>query len=216
MASTSKPVSPTAMNIAARSFWAFRLWSGLRASSSKAGNGGCLRTVPFLPKIADRQILIKSTLMDTSNIPPEIQREWAQPDIPIIVRSGIKGDKLTARLPYRPDNRQWLNGLATGNRRPTIRWAHFEKSWKLPLNWLNRFVDGALVRYGRVYVVQPYREMEKCAPACRNAVGHDCQCSCMGANHGTGDGDGWFDVSDTFSFRWGPQEAAIRLMTRRS
>lgn len=91
-----------------------------------------------------------------------------------------------------------------------------EKSWKLPLSWLNRFVDGTLDRYGRVYVVQPFREMEKCAPACRNAVGHDCQCSCMGANHGAGDGNGWFDVSDTFSFRWGPQEAAIRLMTRRT
>ncbi|WP_074855006.1 hypothetical protein [Thioclava dalianensis] len=159
---------------------------------------------------------MEGALLDTSNIPPSIRRQWAQPDIPIIVRSGLKGDKLTARLPYRADNRQWLTGLATGNRRPTIRFAHMEKSWKLPLSWLNRFVDGALDRYGRVYVVQPFREMEKCAPACRKAAGHDCQCSCMGANHGASDGNGWFDVSDTFSFRWGPQEAAIRLMTRRT
>ena len=142
--------------------------------------------------------------MDTTAIPPEIRHQWNSANIPIIVRSGISGDKLTARLPYRPDNRGWLFGLATGRRKPEVQWAPVEKAWKLPVSWLNRFVDSGLERYGRLYVVQPYREMEKCAPACRNAVGHDCQCSCMGANHGAGDGGGWFDVSETFSFRWGP------------
>ncbi|WP_176086918.1 hypothetical protein [Martelella sp. HB161492] len=153
--------------------------------------------------------------MDNSKIPPDIRRQWERGDIPIVVRSGINGDKLTVRLPYHQSNRLWLHSLATGNRRPSIQYAHLEKTWKLPLNWLNRFVDGALERYDRVYVVQPYREMEKCAPACRNAVGHECQCSCMGANHGAGDGGGWFDVSDTFAFRWGQQQVAIRLMTKR-
>lgn len=153
--------------------------------------------------------------MDTTNIPPEIRRQWQNPNIPIVVRTGIRGRKLTARLPYRGDNRKWLYGLATSSRKPEISWAQREGAWKLPVNWLNRFVESALERYGRLYIVQPYRVMEKCAPACRNARGHDCQCSCMGANHGIGDGDGWFDVSETFSFRWGPQEAAIRLMTIR-
>lgn len=152
--------------------------------------------------------------MDTTNIPPEIRRQWAQAKVPIIVRSGQRGDKLTARLPFRDDNRQWLTNLRTGTRRAEIHFAHDAKAWSLPVSWLNRFVDGALTRYGSLYVVQPYREMEKCAPACRNAAGHDCQCSCMGANHGVGTADGWFDVSETFSFRWGGQEAAIRLMTR--
>ena len=154
--------------------------------------------------------------MDTTAIPPEIRYQWNSANIPIIVRSGISGDKLTARLPYRPDNRGWLFGLATGRRKPEVQWAPVEKAWKLPVSWLNRFVDSGLERYGQLYVVQPYREMEKCAPACRNAVGHDCQCSCMGANPGAGDGSGWFDVSETFSFRWGPQSAAIRLMTRKA
>lgn len=155
-------------------------------------------------------------VMDAKNVPPEIRRQWAQAQVPIVVRSGVPGDKLTARLPYRNDNRNWLHGLATGTRRPDVKWAPVEKAWKIPVVWFNRLVDGALDRYGRIYVVQPYREFEKCAPACRSATGHDCECSCMGANHGVGDGDGWFDVSETFSFRWGPYEAAIRLMTKKA
>lgn len=156
--------------------------------------------------------------MDTTRIPPKILRQWAQAQAqaPIVVRSGQKGDKLTARLPYHADNKRWLLAMATGTRRPEVSWAKQEGAWKLPVVWLNRFVERALERYGRLYVVQPFREMEKCAPACRNATDHDCQCSCMGANHGVGDGGGWFDVSETFSFRWGLQEAAIRLMTKKS
>ena len=153
--------------------------------------------------------------MDTIQIPPQIMRQWTQAQVPIVVRSGQKGDKLTSRLPYRADNKQWLFTMATGTRRPEVSWAKQEGAWKLPVAWLNRFVEGALERYGRLYVVQPFREMEKCAPTCRNATGHDCQCSCMGANHGVGDGSCWFDVSETFSFRWGLQEAAIRLMTKK-
>ncbi|MGR3436381.1 MAG: hypothetical protein ACU0CO_16070 [Shimia sp.] len=153
--------------------------------------------------------------MDTMRVPPQIERQWAQARVPIVVRSGMKGDKLTARLPYREDNKRWVYGLAPGTRRPQVHWTRPEGAWKLPVGWFNRFVDGALERYGRLYVVQPFREIEKCAPACRNATGHECQCSCMGANHGVGDGGGWFDVSETFSFRWGPRQAAIRLMTKK-
>ena len=154
--------------------------------------------------------------MNTTDIPISIQKQWSQAKIPIVVRSGIKGDKLTARLPYKPDNRNWLHSLATSNRKPEVLWAPSEGAWKLPVSWLNRFVDSTLNRYGQLYVIQPFRELEKCAPACRNAKGHDCQCSCMGENHGIGDGGGWFDVSETFSFRWGPKQAAIRLMTKKN
>jgi len=153
--------------------------------------------------------------MDTTSIPASIRQQWIQPNVPIIVRTGVKGQKLTARLPYREDNRSWLHRLATGKRKPEVSWVANERAWKLPLSWLNRFVDGALGRYGQVYLVQPFQEFEKCAQACRNAKGHDCQCSCMGANHGVGDGTGWFDVSEAFSFRWGQKQAAIRLITKK-
>jgi hypothetical protein len=62
-------------------------------------------------------------------------------------------------------------------------------------------------------LIQPYREQEKCAPSCFNARGHDCQCQCMGANHGRGGPNaGWFVVSDTFATKWGEEHLACRLM----
>ena len=154
--------------------------------------------------------------MDTSQIPAAIQGQWQNPTIPIILRRKAKESKLVVRLPYRDDNRPWLVGLASGRRRPAVKWSPTEKAWHTPRNWLNCLVDGALERYGKLYLVQPFREFEKCAPACRNANGHECQCSCMGANHGQGDGGGWFDVSEVFSFRWGDEQAAIRLMNKKS
>ena len=77
------------------------------------------------------------------------------------------------------------------------------------------FSDRALQRYGKVYIIQPYREQEICARACQEALGHECQCSCMGANHGIGNDGSWFEVSDTFSTRWGNRELACRLLTAR-
>jgi hypothetical protein len=79
--------------------------------------------------------------------------------------------------------------------------------------WFNDFVERSLVQYGNVYIIQPYREQEKCSPACQNAVGHECQCSCMGLYHGAGNDGSWFEVSGTFATRWGSQELACRLMT---
>ncbi|MEP1497973.1 MAG: hypothetical protein ABJK50_20985, partial [Pseudophaeobacter sp.] len=64
-------------------------------------------------------------------------------------------------------------------------------------------------------IIQPYREQEICARACQEALGHECQCSCMGANHGAGNDGSWFEVSDTFSTRWGDRELACRLLTAR-
>ena len=69
--------------------------------------------------------------------------------------------------------------------------------------------------YRRRAALQPYREQEVCARACQEAQGHECQCSCMGANHGIGNDGSWFEVSDTFSTRWGERELACRLLTAR-
>jgi hypothetical protein len=37
----------------------------------------------------------------------------------------------------------------------------------------------------------------------------------MGAHHGTGNDGSWFEVSDTFSTRWGEHQLACRLLTAR-
>lgn len=83
----------------------------------------------------------------------------------------------------------------------------------MPKSWFNDLVNRSMWRFGAVWIIQPFREMEKCAPACLNAIGHECECSCMGQNHGAGNDGSWWEVSETFAFRWGEQELACRLLT---
>lgn len=139
-------------------------------------------------------------------------RIWAQEVIPVVLRRTGKSELLRLRLPYAPGNGEWLRNGRT--RKPS--WNSKEAYWEIPKAWFNDFVDRALKRFGKLYVIQPFRAQEECAPACQNAQGHECQCSCMGANHGQGDDGTWFEVSDTFSTRWQDRELASRLMVRRS
>lgn len=147
--------------------------------------------------------------MDTD--PTRLRQIWNQPSIPVILRRNDKGERPRIRLPFDQNNRTWLQA----GRRTQVIWNGPEKCWEIPKKWFNDFVRDALTRYGRLYVVQPYQEQEKCAPACWNAVGHECQCSCMGANHGAGDDERWFEVSETFATRWGERYLACRLMIRK-
>lgn len=141
-----------------------------------------------------------------------LSRVWNQEDIPVVLRRGGKGEKLRVRLPYAEDNRHWLRN----GRRAAPTWFRESRFWEIPKAWFNDFVERALDRYGSVYVIQPYREQEKCSPKCMEAVGHECECSCMGAYHGAGNDGRWFEVSDTFACRWGPREYACRRMVAKN
>ena len=136
--------------------------------------------------------------------------EWKQKQIPVVLRRTGHGERLRARLPFADDNREWFQN----GRRTTPEWVGgIEAYWELPNSWFNDFVDRSLLRYSKVYIIQPYREQEICARACQEARGHECQCSCMGANHAMGNGGSWFDVSDAFSTRWGERALACRLLS---
>lgn len=139
-----------------------------------------------------------------------LRRVWEQQAIPVLYRRGA-GQALLMRLPYSPTNRAWLQ--RAGRIHP--KWIAGSKHWELPQAWFNRLVRQSLDTFGRAYIIQPYREQEKCAPACWNAEGDECQCSCMGANHGSrSSNSGWRVVSDTFATRWGDRHIACRLVTR--
>jgi hypothetical protein len=133
---------------------------------------------------------------------------WNQSDIPVILRRQGKGEMLRARLPYAETNRSWLQN----GRRNSPTWISNKRYWEMPKAWFNDFVERALGTFGQVYIIQPYREQEKCSPACLNAVGHECQCSCMGRNHGAGNDGSWFEISETFATRWSDQMLACRLL----
>jgi hypothetical protein len=80
---------------------------------------------------------------------------------------------LMVGLPYRDGNKDWLRG--DGRRRP--RWQARYECWEVPAAWFDDLVRNLLLRFGQAYVVQPYRQMEKCAHACWNAKGFECECS---------------------------------------
>jgi len=142
----------------------------------------------------------------------KLKRIWTQQGIPIIFRAGGK-EKLKIRVPFSKGNRTWLK---VGHRIEP-EWNKEKKHWVLPKSWFNDIVNKCIEKHGKVYVIQPYREQEKCAPACWNAKGHECNCSCMGENHGAkGANSGWLVISDTFATRWGEKEYACRLLSSRN
>lgn len=147
--------------------------------------------------------------MATDDKDPRLLEIWNQASIPVLYRRG-KSSPLLVRLPFSPGNRLWLKG----DRRREPVWHKPERYWEVPAAWFEPLIKRALFKYGKVYVIQPFNPMEKCAPACWNAVGAVCECSCMGANHGSGNPLGkWHVVSDTLAVRWGPKQYSCRLLT---
>lgn len=141
----------------------------------------------------------------------EIRNIWRQTAVPVIIRRAGVGQQHRLRLPFADDNRYWLrNGRKS---RPV--WLSQQKYWEIPKAWFNDFINRSLKRYGKVYIIQPFREQEKCAPACMNATGHECQCSCMGQNHGAGNDGSWFEVNEAFATRWNEEDWACRLLEAR-
>lgn len=147
-----------------------------------------------------------------NNSEENIRQVWNQKTIPIVLRRNRKGEKIRIRLPFDQSNREWLQN----GRRVSPAWIHDGQYWETPKAWFNDFVNRALEKFGKLYVVQPYNEQEKCAPACMSATGHECECSCMGANHGAGNDGSWFEVSDVFATRWNGRRLACRLMIAKS
>jgi hypothetical protein len=134
---------------------------------------------------------------------------WRQKQIPVIYRRG-RGARLMVKLPYAPDNFDWLRD--DNRRKPEYDGQY--KCWLVPSSWFDAIIRRTLQRFGRVYVIQPFRAFEKCAPACWNAEGFECECSCLGQNHGSSVSGNWWVISETFAMRWQDRELACRLIVR--
>lgn len=140
---------------------------------------------------------------------PKLIEIWRQKKLPVVFRRE-KSKPILAKLPYSPDIFLWLRA----NRRHKPKWNDKYKCWETPASWFDDIIKQVLGRYRQVYVIQLHREQQKCAPACWNAQGFHCECSCMGANHGAGHpGGGWYEVSETFAFEWGAKKYACRFLT---
>ena len=142
-----------------------------------------------------------------------IREIWNQGRVPVILNRG-KQKRPRLRLPFAEGNRAWLRNA----RRLEPEWHGLEGEhyWEVPRAWFSDLVPRCIERFGSVYVIQPFREHQKCAPACWDAQGDDCECSCMGANHGLGHPEGrWMILSDTFAASWGDEMWACRHLGSR-
>jgi hypothetical protein len=135
---------------------------------------------------------------------------WKQNKIPVVFR---QSESLLIRIPYAKTNREWLKE----KKRKEPIWDKTRQRWETPITWYENIVKRALERFGEIYVIQLRNEMQKCAPACWNAQGFHCECSCMGARHGSGHpGHNWHEVSETFAFNWNAKTYACRLIKMRN
>ena len=131
---------------------------------------------------------------------------WRQGQIPAIFKRA-KPQPVLVRIPFAERNQEWLRN----DRRSKPKWNGQYKAWEIPTVWFNSVIKLALRRYCEAYVIQLYRERQKCAPACWNAEGFHCECSCMGANHGGGHpGGNWYEVSETFAVSSGEVRYSCR------
>lgn len=114
----------------------------------------------------------------------------------IILKRG--GSPLMVRIPFAPDNRAWLGSIRTQVR--GLVWKRDDRHWECPAAWLGALAEVMVARYGRVWLVQEFDGAAGCNEACMNARGLDCECGCLGKNHGAGAADGWarrVEVADT-------------------
>lgn len=143
-------------------------------------------------------------------IPEAVRALWRRANPPVIFERGSR-NPLLVRLPYGEGNFDFLR--AGSHRRPS--WDPQFGAWELPRSWLDRIAERLVARWEGVWIVQRRYENLVCAPACWNAKGIDCVCSCGGENHGRGADPGvhWCVVSDTLAFARGEATYSARLMT---
>ena len=138
-------------------------------------------------------------------------RIWRNGVIPVIYRPDRQSD-LLVRLPGARNAGLWNDeSFLRGDFLRQLTCDPKTKAWAIPRSRLNYIAARCLCRYQSLWIIQTYRPLEKCAPACWNAQGYDCQCSCLGENHGSGRALEHV-VSETFAFERGGQKLAARFL----
>lgn len=146
--------------------------------------------------------------METAADGQTLKTIWRQGAIPVVFRRN-RPEPLLVKLPFAEGNIDWLRN--ENHRKPA--WNSRYKAWEIPRAWFESTIRLCLPRYSKCYVVQLHREKQICAPVCWNAKGIDCECSCIGENHGSGHPDGrWYEIDETLAVSWGVQKYACRLI----
>jgi hypothetical protein len=125
---------------------------------------------------------------------------------PVVVRM-MDERRLRLYIGYNSgENRRLLKEICGRRTRP--EWTG--TCWLVARVHLDRLIDVLSDEYSELWLVREHNPAEKCAPACRRAVGHHCGCACEGRNHGIDDARGWKDISETFSIRHHGRRLSLR------
>lgn len=119
--------------------------------------------------------------------------------------------RFRVRLPYAADNRQWLKDVCGAGTQP--RWA--DGCWEIARPHYLALLAALPARVGGpLTVIEDFAEREVCTVSCTNAnpdTSHLCECSCLGANHGSGIAggapgvayrSGWLSVGEQALVQW--------------
>lgn len=98
--------------------------------------------------------------------------------------------QVIAKIPPAKGNKRWLRGTVN------VRSPRLDGDrWQLPRNCLLKFITAAVDRYGYVAVHRDMSKLSRCTRMCLEAMGAECDCSCLGAHHGEADSGSWFERS---------------------
>lgn len=96
--------------------------------------------------------------------------------------------QVVAKIPPRKGNYRWLH-QTLGIRSPNLE----GDRWHLPRNCLIKLVTAAIDRYGYVAVYRDMSKLSRCTRMCLEAMGMECDCSCLGSHHGESNSGNWFE-----------------------
>ena len=150
--------------------------------------------------------------MMTTTLVASIPEIWGQKHTPVIYRPDEKGS-LMLRLPYRDGNKAFLKG----HKRFSPVWDPDKKFWSVPKAWFTELIETVVPVFGGAYVIQPHHAHEKCNASCQHAQRLECECSCLGRNHGRGGGASHRDVmgiEDAVVVPWKGRDLTIQLFKK--
>jgi len=115
----------------------------------------------------------------------------------VLVERRVTGRLRLWRLPYQGGgNRWWLKEQLGDRIRPN--WVQGNPGhWEIARAHLLPLLAALVRRYGQVEVWLEFSLTQKCDKRCRDALGDECVCSCLGMNHGGIWHRRWFEVGDT-------------------
>ena len=118
---------------------------------------------------------------------------WRSSPIPALFRRGV-GHKLWVRIDEKSENSDLIR-----LKKIYPQWIPKYVCYEVPSAWFNELIKVLIGKFGALYIIQPYREKEECAPSCKTAKKHECECACFGRYHGVEyAGNDWFEVSEAY------------------